>query len=65
MRLIGSRMINIGSLGGLATTLLEKYVGFWAAYLLSFCSLWVSVLILVVWRHKFGKCCFFEHHAFY
>ncbi|KAF1947027.1 oligopeptide transporter [Clathrospora elynae] len=29
-------MINIGSLGGLATTLLEKYVGFWAAYLLPF-----------------------------
>ncbi|KAF2819833.1 oligopeptide transporter [Ophiobolus disseminans] len=46
-------MINIGSLGGLATTLLEKYVGFWAAYLLSFLALWVSVFILVVWRTKF------------
>ncbi|KAF2009736.1 PTR2-domain-containing protein [Aaosphaeria arxii CBS 175.79] len=46
-------MINIGSLGGLATTLLEQYVGFWAAYLLSFISLWISVLILVIWRTKF------------
>jgi len=31
-------MINIGSLAGLAITLLEKYVGFWAAYLLPLCA---------------------------
>lgn len=49
-------MINIGSLGGLATTLLEKYVGFWAAFLLPFCALWISVFILVFWRTEFGQC---------
>jgi proton-dependent oligopeptide transporter, POT family len=50
-----NRMINVGSLAGLATTLLEKYVGFWAAYLLPFCALWISVFILVTWRIKFGE----------
>lgn len=50
-----NRMINIGSLAGLATTLLEKYVGFWAAYLLPFCALWISVFILATWQTKFGE----------
>lgn len=47
-------MVNIGGLAALATTILERYVGFWAAYLLPFCVMWVSILPLIVWRHKFS-----------
>jgi len=50
-----NRMINIGSLAGLAITLLEKYVGFWEAYLHPLCALWISAFILTTWRTKFGE----------
>nr|POF05424.1 putative peptide transporter ptr2 [Quercus suber] len=48
------RAIQVGSVAGLATTFLEKDVGFWAAYLLPFCVLWVSVLTLWICRDTFG-----------
>ncbi|KAJ6617094.1 oligopeptide transporter [Mycena sp. CBHHK59/15] len=47
--------VNVGSLSGVATTLLEKYVGFWAAFLLPFCSLWAAVAVLVLGRTRFIK----------
>ena len=45
--------INLGCLSGLATTFIEKDVGFWAAYLLPFCILWIALAGLILGRRKF------------
>ncbi|KAF8470833.1 POT family-domain-containing protein [Kalaharituber pfeilii] len=42
--------INFGSLSGIATVYMEKYIGFWAAYLLPFCMFFVGILTLIVGR---------------
>lgn len=42
--------INLGSLSGIATVYLEKYVAFWAAYLLPFCMFFVGIFTLIVGR---------------
>jgi proton-dependent oligopeptide transporter, POT family len=34
---------------------LEKYRGFWTAYLLPVCSFWIGVVLLIVWRNDFGR----------
>ncbi|KAJ7120242.1 putative MFS peptide transporter [Mycena epipterygia] len=47
--------VNVGSLSAVATTLIEKYVGFWAAFLLPFCSLWIALLVLFLGRNFFIK----------
>ncbi|KAJ7747785.1 di/tri peptide transporter 2 [Mycena metata] len=47
--------VNIGSLSGVATTLMEKYIDFWAAFLLPFCSIWVVLAVLFLARTKFVK----------
>ena len=39
-------MINIGSLSVMATTELEKHVGFWAAYTLPLGFFWIAVAVL-------------------
>ncbi|KAI9679130.1 MAG: hypothetical protein M1822_007340 [Bathelium mastoideum] len=46
---------NIAGLASVATTLLEKKKGFWAAYLLPMCFLWVAVVLLMVYRKRFVK----------
>ncbi|KAJ7468253.1 putative MFS peptide transporter [Mycena galericulata] len=46
---------NMGSLSGVATTLMERYIDFWAAFLLPFCSLWVALAVLLLGRSKFVK----------
>ncbi|KAF4120957.1 proton-dependent oligopeptide transporter, POT family, partial [Geosmithia morbida] len=43
--------INVGCLSLMATPFMEKYVGFWTAYLMCFCMFNVGVGILV-WRRK-------------
>jgi POT family proton-dependent oligopeptide transporter len=48
------RMVNVGSLGNIATTLMEKYVGFWSAYLLDLCAVVLAVVIVHLARPKFG-----------
>lgn len=45
--------INLGCLSGLATTFIEKDVGFWDAYLLPFCVLWIALAGLILGRRKF------------
>lgn len=40
--------INFGSLSGIATVYLEKYVAFWAAYLLPFCMFFVGIFTLII-----------------
>ncbi|KAF7160351.1 hypothetical protein CNMCM6106_007792 [Aspergillus hiratsukae] len=46
-------MVNVGSLGSIATTLMEKYIGFWSAYLLDLCAVVVAVVIVHLVRPKF------------
>ncbi|KAK4866681.1 hypothetical protein LT330_008234 [Penicillium expansum] len=46
---------NIGSLYLIASTYLEKEVGFWAAYLLPLCSVGVSIPLLLFWQKSFVK----------
>ncbi|KTW28580.1 hypothetical protein T552_01841 [Pneumocystis carinii B80] len=40
--------INIGSFGGVLTIFLEKFVGFWLAYLVPACVFTIGILILVM-----------------
>ncbi|KAJ6449747.1 MFS peptide transporter [Mycena sanguinolenta] len=46
---------NLGSLSGVATTLLERHVDFWAAFILPFCSIWVALAALIFGRAHFVK----------
>ncbi|KAF4212575.1 hypothetical protein CNMCM8980_000756 [Aspergillus fumigatiaffinis] len=48
-------MVNIGGLSALITTILEKYVGYWVAYLLPLCMMALSIVPLLVWRHTFVR----------
>lgn len=45
--------INIGALSPVATTLLEKYIGFWSAYLLSFFVFLVGFAVLVAGKRHY------------
>jgi POT family proton-dependent oligopeptide transporter len=47
----------VGSLAGVATTFLEKDVGFWVAYLLPLCVLAAGAATLILCKDKFGKIC--------
>ncbi|EIT77787.1 H+/oligopeptide symporter [Aspergillus oryzae 100-8] len=44
-------MVNVGGLSALMTTILEKYVGYWVAYLVPLCMMVLSVVPLLAWRH--------------
>ncbi|KAM5436873.1 peptide transporter ptr2 [Microsporum canis] len=46
-------MVNFGSLGSIATTLMEKYIGYWSAYLLDLCAVILCVVIIQLARSKF------------
>lgn len=48
-------MVNIAGLAALGTTFLEKYVGFWAAYLPPVIAMAVGIIPLVLFRSKFGE----------
>ncbi|KAI1340570.1 PTR2-domain-containing protein [Xylariaceae sp. FL0016] len=45
--------INVGALSLLATPFMEKYIGFWSAYLLCFCAFSVGVVVLIVMRKSY------------
>ena len=45
--------INVGALSLLATPFMERYEGFWTAYLLCFCMFNVGIVILVVRRKSY------------
>lgn len=49
------RLTNIASLSLIASTYLEKKIGFWAAYLLPLCSVWVLIPLLLVWQKSLGN----------
>jgi proton-dependent oligopeptide transporter, POT family len=42
--------INVGCLSLLATPFMEKYKGFWSAYLLCFCMFCIGVVVLIACR---------------
>ncbi|KAE8338877.1 hypothetical protein BDV24DRAFT_153154 [Aspergillus arachidicola] len=46
-----ARMVNVGGLSVLITTILEKYVGYWVSYLVPLGIMALSVVPLLVWRH--------------
>ncbi|OTB15089.1 hypothetical protein K445DRAFT_301706 [Daldinia sp. EC12] len=48
-------MINIAALATLATTNMEKSIGFWAAYLLPLCFLSVSIILFILWNDRLTK----------
>ncbi|KAI9035749.1 oligopeptide transporter [Aspergillus affinis] len=48
-------LTNIGSLSLIASTFLEKEVGFWAAYLLPLCSVRVSIHLLLFRQRSYVK----------
>jgi hypothetical protein len=33
---------------------MERYIDFWAAFLLPFCSIWVALAVLILGSPKFG-----------
>ncbi|KAK4951825.1 peptide transporter ptr2 [Elasticomyces elasticus] len=45
--------INVGCLSLLATPFMEKYKGFWTAYLFCFCTFCLGVVVLIVCRGKY------------
>ncbi|WPH02450.1 POT family protein [Acrodontium crateriforme] len=45
--------INLGSLSLIATPFMEKYKGFWTAYLLCFCAFNVGIVILIALQKKY------------
>ncbi|KAH9884374.1 PTR2-domain-containing protein [Xylariomycetidae sp. FL2044] len=45
--------INVGALSLLATPFMEKYIGFWSAYLLCFCAFTVGVVVLIIMRKSY------------
>ncbi|EFR02827.1 peptide transporter PTR2-A [Nannizzia gypsea CBS 118893] len=46
---------NIASLSLIASTYLEKEIGFWAAYLLPLCTVWMLIPLMLFWQKKFVK----------
>ncbi|KAI0416385.1 oligopeptide transporter [Xylaria grammica] len=48
-------MVNIAALSSIPTTLLEKHVGFWAAYLLPTVVLIVACVPALIWRKRFAR----------
>ena len=45
--------INIGSLSSIATTLIERDVGFWCAYLLPLCMFVVGYFVLLLGKRRY------------
>ncbi|KAE8365509.1 hypothetical protein BDV27DRAFT_156798 [Aspergillus caelatus] len=48
-------VVNVRGLSALITTILEKYVGYWVAYLVPLCAVALSIVPLLVWRHTFVR----------
>ncbi|KAI5953144.1 hypothetical protein KGF54_002515 [Candida jiufengensis] len=44
--------INIGSLSVIATTNMEKHIGFWSAYLLTFCFFFFAIASLIIGKNR-------------
>ena len=51
----GSRCVNAGALAGIATTFMEKDVGFWAAFLMPSSVLATALVVFFLNGSRFGK----------
>ncbi|KAH1940165.1 hypothetical protein KXW88_004170 [Aspergillus fumigatus] len=49
------QMVNVSSLGSIATTLMERYIGFWSAYLLDLCAVMIAVVVVHLAKPKFVR----------
>lgn len=54
------RFTSIATLSLIASTYLEKKVGYWAAYLMPLCAFAVVVPLLTVWHKALGSQRFFN-----
>lgn len=54
MGLINPKMVNIAALSSIPTTLMERHIGFWAAYLLLTCIFVVAVILVIFWNSRLG-----------
>ena len=45
--------VNIGSLSSIATTIMEKHIGFWSAYLLPLCMFLVGFVVIILGRKQY------------
>ncbi|KAI1502422.1 MFS general substrate transporter [Biscogniauxia marginata] len=48
-------MVNVAALSSIPTTLIEKHVDFWAAYLLPTCILVISIIPVFLWNKRLVK----------
>ena len=55
-------MVNIAGLAALGTTFLEKYVGFWAAFIPPAGAMALGMTPLVLYRNSFGKVWQYRSH---
>ena len=49
------RMVNIGALFSIPTTLMERYIGFWAAFLLPTLILIIATVPVLLWNSHLGE----------
>jgi hypothetical protein len=49
------RMVNIGSLALIPTTLIERHVDFWAAFLLPFGIMVAAIVPVIVWHKRLSE----------
>lgn len=48
-------MVNIGSLALIPTTLIERHVDFWAAFLLPFGIMVAAIVPVIVWHKRLSE----------
>lgn len=53
--LIRSRCVNVGALAGIATTFMEKDIGFWAAFLMPTSVFAFGVLIFLLNQRRYDR----------
>lgn len=49
------RAVNIVGFFADSTPLLERYVGFWVAYLVPCCCMWLALIPILLGRNFFGQ----------
>ena len=49
------RCVNIGAQAIVASTLLEKNIGFWVAFLICTCAIFIGLSLLYLGRNHYGE----------
>ena len=50
-----TRCVNIGAQAVVASTLLEKHIGFWVAFLICTCAIFIGLVLLFLGRKHYGE----------